>query len=159
MSDSARIAVIPGDGIGIEVIFEASRILHTAVELSQRPIELVEFDWGDDRFLRDGTTLPAGAVEMLKNEFNAILFGAIGDPRVPSNQHAAEILLGLRAKLDLYANVRPVELLDSALTPLKDRAEPDVRFVIVRDIPRGCTPASADSSSGALRMKSRCKRM
>lgn len=137
MSDTAHIAVIPGDGIGIEVIFEASRILRAAVELSGRQIELVEFDWGADRFLRDGTTLPTDAVELLKKEFSAILFGAVGDPRVPSNHHAAEILLGLRAKLDLYANVRPVGLLDSALTPLKDRTEPDVQFVIVRENTEG----------------------
>src|SRR5208282_5810995 len=71
-----------------------------------RPIEFVEFNWGADKYLREGVSLPEGAVEMLRDEFDAILFGALGDPRVPSNQHAADILLGLRFKLDLYVNAR-----------------------------------------------------
>ena len=132
-----HIAVIPGDGIGREVIPEAVRILTAAVERSNREAEFVEFDWGAERFLRDGTTLPAGAVEMFQHDFDAILFGAVGDPRVPSNRHAADILLGLRAKLDLYVNARPVELLDASLTPLRDRSENDIRFVIFRENTEG----------------------
>ena len=104
---------------------------------SNRQAEFVEFDWGAERFLRDGTTLPAGAVEMFQRDFDAILFGAVGDPRVPSNRHAADILLGLRAKLDLYVNARPVELLDASLTPLRDRAEDDIRFIIFRENTEG----------------------
>ena len=99
---AARIAVIPGDGIGKEVTPEAVKVIRAAVMSARRQIEFVEFDWGADKYLRDGVSLPAGAVEMLRDEFDAILFGALGDPRVPSNQHAADILLGLRFKLDLY---------------------------------------------------------
>jgi 3-isopropylmalate dehydrogenase len=132
-----RIAVIPGDGIGKEVVPEAVSILTAAIERANREAEFVEFDWGADRFLRDGTTLPAGAVEMFRREFDAILFGAVGDPRVPSNRHAADILLGLRAKLDLYVNARPVELLDASLTPLRDRREEDIRFIIFRENTEG----------------------
>src|SRR5713226_9781735 len=88
---AARIAIIPGDGIGKEVIPEAVKVLRAAVGPSQLHLEFVEFDWGADKYLREGVTLPAGAVEMLRDEFDAILFGALGDPRVPSNQHASEI--------------------------------------------------------------------
>ena len=97
----------------------------------------MEFDWGADRYLKDGVTLPAGAVEMLQDEFDAILFGALGDPRVPSNQHAADILLGLRFKLDLYVNARPVELLHERLTPLRDRTEKDIRLMVFRENTEG----------------------
>ena len=134
---AARIAVIAGDGIGKEVTPEALKAIRAAVTSARRPIEFVEFDWGADKFLREGITLPGGAVEMLSNEFDAILFGALGDPRVPSNQHAADILLGLRFKLDLYVNARPVELLHERLTPLRDRKEQDVRIMVVRENTEG----------------------
>jgi 3-isopropylmalate dehydrogenase len=134
---SARIAVIPGDGIGKEVTPEAVKVLRAAVAPAKRQIEFVEFDWGADKYLREGVTLPAGAVEMLRDEFDAILFGALGDPRAPSNQHAADILLGLRFKLDLYVNARPVELLHARMTPLRDRSERDVRFVVFRENTEG----------------------
>jgi 3-isopropylmalate dehydrogenase len=74
---------------------------------------------------------------MLQNDFDAILFGALGDPRVPTNQHAADILLGLRFKLDLYVNARPVELLHERLTPLRDRTEKDVRIMVFRENTEG----------------------
>jgi 3-isopropylmalate dehydrogenase len=100
-------------------------------------MEFVEFDWGADKYLREGVTLPDGAVEMLRDEFDAILFGALGDPRVPSNQHAADILLGLRFRLDLYVNARPVELLHQRLTPLHGRTEKDIRLVVFRENTEG----------------------
>jgi 3-isopropylmalate dehydrogenase len=135
--EKARIAVIPGDGIGKEVTPEAVKVLRAVTSPAKRPLEFVEFDWGADRFLKDGVTLPPGAVEMLRDEFDAILFGALGDPRVPSNQHAADILLGLRFKLDLYVNARPVELLHDRLTPLRDRTEKDIRFMVFRENTEG----------------------
>jgi 3-isopropylmalate dehydrogenase len=128
-----RIAVIPGDGIGPEVVREAVRILkHLRVEL-----EFVDFDWGADKFLRDGITLPPGALEMLTAEFDAILAGAFGDPRVPSNKHAEDILLGMRRGLDLYINLRPVRLLDERLTPLANRKTEDIDFVVFRENTEG----------------------
>ncbi|HET9402376.1 MAG TPA: 3-isopropylmalate dehydrogenase [Candidatus Acidoferrales bacterium] len=130
-----RIALIPGDGVGSEVIAEARRALEALPSKSQ--LELEEFDWGADRFLRDGTTLPEGADKMLAEKFDAILLGAMGDPRVPSNKHAADILLGLRFKLDLYINARPVELLDAGLTPLRDRSPRDVNFMVFRENTEG----------------------
>jgi len=134
---AARIAVIPGDGIGKEVTPEAIKAIKAVVSSAGRPIDFVEFDWGADKFLREGVTLPTGAVEMLSSEFDAILFGALGDPRVPSNQHAADILLGLRFQLDLYVNARPVELFHERLTPLRDRTTNDVRFMVFRENTEG----------------------
>jgi len=134
---AARIAVIPGDGIGKEVTPEAVKVLRATCAPAKRSVEFVEFDWGADKYLREGVSLPSGAVEMLRDEFDAILFGALGDPRVPSNQHAADILLGLRFKLDLYVNARPVELLHDRLTPLRDRTKSDIRCVVFRENTEG----------------------
>ena len=134
---AARIAVIPGDGIGTEVTPQAVKVLKAVTAPAKRPMEFVEFDWGADKYLREGVTLPGGAVEMLRDEFDAILFGALGDPRVPSSQHAADILLGLRFKLDLYVNARPVELLHDRLTPLRDRTEKDIRLMVIRENTEG----------------------
>jgi 3-isopropylmalate dehydrogenase len=134
---AARIAVIPGDGIGKEVTPEAIKVIRAALRSARRQIEFVEFDWGADKFLREGIALPSGAVGMLSSEFDAILFGALGDPRVPSNQHAADILLGLRFKLDLFVNARPVELFHQRLTPLRDRSTSDVKFMVFRENTEG----------------------
>src|ERR1700720_3238449 len=132
-----RIAVIPGDGIGKEVIPAAVQVLKAAAAAGGREVALTEFDWGADRYLRDGTTLPSDAVEMFHREFDAILLGAMGDPRVPTNVHAADILLGLRFKLDLYVNARPCVLFDKRFTPLKDRTEKDVNFIVCRENTEG----------------------
>jgi len=136
-SSRKRIAVIPGDGIGKEVIPEAVKVMKAVAAAGGRELALREFDWGADRYLRDGTTLPADAVEMFHRDFDAILLGAMGDPRVPSNVHAADILLGLRSKLDLYVNARPCVLFDKRLTPLKDRTEQDVNFMVLRENTEG----------------------
>jgi 3-isopropylmalate dehydrogenase len=133
VSEKKKIAVIPGDGIGKEVIPQAVKVL----EASGAPLEFKYFDWGADRYLKDSTTVPPDGFEMLGRDFDAILVGAFGDPRVRSNIHAKEILLGMRFQMDLYANVRPVRLLDSSLCPLK-RIEPkDVDFVVIRENTEG----------------------
>jgi 3-isopropylmalate dehydrogenase len=132
-----RVAVIPGDGIGPEVIRESVRVLECLREAHEADIELVNFDWGAEKFLKEGVALPPGALKMLSEEFDAILAGAFGDPRVPSNQHAEEILLGMRRGLDLYINLRPVRLLDSRLTPLRDRSTADIDFVVFRENTEG----------------------
>ena len=132
-----RVAVIAGDGIGPEVIREAIRVLDRARKTHDVGLELVAFDWGADKFLSEGVTLPPGALEMLANEFDAILAGAFGDPRIPSNQHAEDILLGIRRGLDLYINLRPVRLLDPRLTPLRNRQVEDIDFVVFRENTEG----------------------
>jgi 3-isopropylmalate dehydrogenase len=134
---NARIAAIPGDGIGKEVTPVAVKCIQAATARHHRHIEFVDFDWGADKYLREKISLPEGAVDMLRNEFDAILFGALGDPRVPSNQHAADILLGLRFKLDLYVNARPTELFHERFTPLKDRVCNDIRLMVFRENTEG----------------------
>jgi 3-isopropylmalate dehydrogenase len=128
-----RIAVIPGDGIGKEAVPQAVKVM----QATGAPLELTYFDWGADRYLSDNTTVPPDGFAVLSRDFDAILVGAFGDPRVPSNVHAKEILLGMRFKLDLYANVRPVRLLDAALCPLKGVEPKDVDFVVIRENTEG----------------------
>jgi 3-isopropylmalate dehydrogenase len=132
-----RVAVIAGDGIGPEVIREAVSVLERLRETHGVALELTHFDWGADKFLKEGVSLPEGALAMLSREFDAILAGAFGDPRVPSNKHAEDILLGMRRGLDLYINLRPVRLLDARLTPLRDRAQADIDFVVFRENTEG----------------------
>lgn len=135
VSETKKIALIPGDGIGKEVIPQAVRVLEACS--TGAPLEFQYFDWGAERYLKDGTTVPPEGFQILDREFDAILLGAIGDPRVPSNIHAKEILLGMRFKMDLYANVRPVRLLDSSLCPLKGVEPKDVDFVVIRENTEG----------------------
>jgi 3-isopropylmalate dehydrogenase len=132
-----RIAVVAGDGIGPEVTREALRVLRYFNDIKAAALEFVEFDWGAEKFLREGISLPPGALEMLTAEFDAILAGAFGDPRVPSNKHAEDILLGMRRGLDLYINLRPVRLLNDRLTPLVNRKTTDINFVVFRENTEG----------------------
>jgi 3-isopropylmalate dehydrogenase len=128
-----RIAVLPGDGIGKEVIPQAVKV----IQATGANVEITELDWGADRYLRDCVTVPLEGFAMLAREFDAILVGAFGDPRVPTNLHAKEILLGMRFKMDLYANVRPVRLLDASLCPLKNVEPKDIDFVVLRENTEG----------------------
>lgn len=128
-----RIAVIPGDGIGIEVIAEALKVLRALSDLTGKKFETVEFDYGADRYLKDGTSLPKDALDRFRSEFDAILLGALGDPRIPDMKHAVDILFGIRFGLDLYANIRPVKLLDRRLAPLKGAVESDIDFTVFRE--------------------------
>jgi 3-isopropylmalate dehydrogenase len=132
-----RIAVIPGDGIGIDVTRESMRVLRRVNEVFGSGLEFVEFDWGAEKYLKEGISLPPGAFEMFRKDFDAILFGAIGDPRVPDQRHAAEILLALRFGLDLYANVRPVRLFHERLCPLKGVRAEDINFTVIRENTEG----------------------
>jgi 3-isopropylmalate dehydrogenase len=128
-----RIAIIPGDGIGQEVIPQAVKV----IQASGAQVALTHFDWGADRYLRDQVTVPPDGFVALGRDFDAILVGAFGDPRVQTNIHAKEILLGMRFKMDLYANVRPVRLLDAALCPLKGVEPKDIDFVVLRENTEG----------------------
>jgi 3-isopropylmalate dehydrogenase len=128
-----RIAIIPGDGIGQEVIPQAVRVL----EAAGADLALIHFDWGADRYLRENVAVPPDGFATLARDFDAILVGAFGDPRVPSNIHAKEILLGMRFQMDLYANVRPVRLLDASLCPLKGIESKDMDFIVIRENTEG----------------------
>jgi 3-isopropylmalate dehydrogenase len=133
VSQKKHIAIIPGDGVGREVIPQAVNV----VKASGAGVEMTDFDWGAERYLRDGITVPPDGFTALGRDFDAILVGAFGDPRVPSNVHAREILLGMRFKMDLYANVRPVHLLDASLCPLRGIEPKQVDFVVVRENTEG----------------------
>ena len=132
-----RIAVVPGDGIGGEVIPEAVKSLEAVAAASGRGVRTTVFDWGAEKYLASGVTLPPDALEMLQENFDAILLGAMGDPRVPDNRHAADILLGLRFRLDLYVNYRPVRLFHEKLCPLKGVTPAQVDFVVFRENTEG----------------------
>ena len=137
MSQDLRIAVVPGDGIGREVTAEAVRALEAVCSASGLTVRLTHFEWGADHFLKTGITLPEGALTMLQDGFDAILLGAMGDPRVPDNRHAADILLGLRFRLDLYVNYRPVRLFHEKLCPLKGVGPKEVDFAFFRENTEG----------------------
>ncbi len=132
-----RIAVIPGDGIGKDVTAEAVKVLTAVCEVSGRRLDLETLPWSADYYLQTGITLPPNGYDMLRDDFDAILLGALGDPRVADNVHARDILLGMRFELDLYVNYRPVKLLSDALCPLKDRGRKDVNFVVFRENTEG----------------------
>jgi 3-isopropylmalate dehydrogenase len=128
---SPRIAVIAGDGIGPEVIAEAVKVLQAL-----GGVELHHLPWSAEHYLKTGETIPPGGYDLLRS-FDAVLIGALGDPRVQDNRHARDILLGTRFELDLYVNYRPVRLLDARLCPLKDRAPADVDFIVLRENTEG----------------------
>ncbi len=132
-----RIAVIPGDGIGLEVARAGVAVLEAAAAAHDLALDFAWFDLGADKYLREGVTLPDAVFESLRDDFDAIYLGALGDPRVPDLQHAKDILLGLRFRLDLYVNLRPVTLLHPELTPLKGKTPADLNFVIFRENTEG----------------------
>lgn len=131
-----RIALIPGDGIGPEVVREARRVLEAVARSEGLDFELVEWDLGAERYLRDGVTITDEEFRSLAEDHDAILLGALGDPRVPGNEHARDILLGLRFRLDLYVNFRPCVLVAPELCPLK-RVKVPVRLEIFRENTEG----------------------
>lgn len=124
---SHHIAVIPGDGIGPEVIAEAAPVLE------RLGLKLTFFDWGANKWLSEKIGLPKDALKNLSDNFDAIYFGALGDPRIPDMAHGREILLGLRTGLDLYANIRPIELLHNRLGVLKNKTCEDINFTVFRE--------------------------
>ena len=130
-----KIAVIPGDGTGPEVINESVKVLK-ALQDDYLKFEFTFFDFGGERYLKTGETLPDSAIEELKN-FDAILLGAIGHPDVKPGILEKGILLKLRFELDQYINLRPIKLYEGVETPLKDKGPEDIDFVVVRENTEG----------------------
>ena len=130
------VAVIAGDGIGPEVIEAAIPILDRAAAKYSFALNWERLPYSADHFLRTKETLPDTAFHHLRDDVDAIFLGAMGDPRVPGNEHARDILLGLRFRLDLYVNFRPVTLLHADLTPLRLNS-PTIDFVIFRENTEG----------------------
>jgi 3-isopropylmalate dehydrogenase len=133
----SKIAIIPGDGIGADVTREAVKVLACVREETGIALDLVDWDLGAQRYLDTGVTITAAEMAELGSDYDAIFLGAMGDPRVPDNVHARDILLGLRFQLDLYINLRPVRLFDAAMSPLRDVRPEDVDMVIFRENTEG----------------------
>ena len=132
-----KIAVVPGDGIGPEVIAAGMRVLEAVNDAHTLGLQFVHFGWNADEYLRTGISMPPGAMDDIRDNYAAVYLGAFGDPRVPDMKHAADILLGMRFQLDLYVNYRPVKLLNERLTPLKNKSRQDVDFIIFRENTEG----------------------
>lgn len=123
---SKKILVIPGDGIGPEVMSYATELLALLSRKHELNLKFDHVDWGAERWLKEGVGIPKGELEKIPDTYSAILFGALGDPRIPDMAHGREILLGLRKGLDLYVNFRPVKIFHPRLSPLKKQKEIDI---------------------------------
>lgn len=131
-----KIAVIPGDGTGPEVIREGVKVLKASGEKKGIEFEFKEYNFSAERYLETKETLPESALSELK-DFDAIYLGAIGDPRVKPGILELGILLKLRFALDLYINLRPVKLYPNIYTPIKDKGPDEIDFVVVRENTEG----------------------
>ncbi|MCK6514345.1 3-isopropylmalate dehydrogenase [Myxococcota bacterium] len=131
-----HVAVIPGDGIGREVLDEGLKVLRALDARHGLNLRFTHLPYGADRYLATGLTITPEEMSGLR-DYDAVYLGALGDPRVPSNVHAKDILLGMRFQLDLYINLRPCVLLDARYCPLKDRRPEDVRFTVFRENTEG----------------------
>lgn len=129
---SYKIAVLPGDGTGPEVVAEGVKVLKTAAGKFGFTLEFTEFDFGGDRYLRTGEILPDSAADEL-SQFDSIFLGAIGHPEVKPGILEKGILLRLRFELDQYINLRPVKLYPGVETPLKDKGPDEIDYVVVRE--------------------------
>ncbi|HSB36424.1 MAG TPA: isocitrate/isopropylmalate family dehydrogenase, partial [Thermoanaerobaculia bacterium] len=132
-----KIAVVPGDGIGVDVTAEAVKVLDRVARLRGLAFEPVFFPWSADHYLKTGVSIPEDGFDDWARHYDAVFMGAFGDPRVPDMKHAADILLGARFQLDLYVNYRPVRCLDDRLCPLKNYGARDVDFVVFRENTEG----------------------
>ena len=130
-----QIAVIPGDGIGPEVVAASLEVIERAAILEGAQLVFEHLPYSADHYLKTGVTLPEDAFVHLRDGVDAIFLGALGDPRVPDNEHARDILLGLRFRLDLFINFRPVTLLHPRLLALK--SDGPVDFVVFRENTEG----------------------
>lgn len=132
-----KVCVIPGDGIGPEVVNEALKVLDVVEAVFEPRIDLEILPYGADHYLATGETLPPGELDRISTSMDAVFVGALGDPRVPSNAHVRDVMMGLRMHLDLYVNERPARLLAERLSPLKGKRPEDVDIVVMRENTEG----------------------
>jgi 3-isopropylmalate dehydrogenase len=128
-----RVAVIGGDGIGPEVVAAAQETLYTVARCLSRHVQFTPFDLNADAYLSEGRTLSADDLARIRDTCDAVMVGAVGDPRVTDNQYARDILLGLRRNLNLYVNLRPVRLLDPSLCTAREWTSAVPCFDVVRE--------------------------
>jgi len=133
VSKQYKIAVIPGDGTGPEVIQEGLKVLKAAEEKFGFKLQTKTFDFGGERYLRTGEVLPDSAVKEFRRDFDAIYLGAIGHPDVKPGILERGILLKLRFDLDQYINLRPVKLYPGVETPVKNKGPEDIDYVVIRE--------------------------
>src|SRR6202162_5979790 len=131
-----HIAVIAGDGVGMEVIPQAKRVLDQAGRLHQFKLDYYDFDWGSDHYFRHGRMMPADALDLLRPA-DAILLGAVGHPKVPDHVTLNGLLLPIRRAFDQFANVRPAVLYQGVESPLALRKGEQIDFVVVRENTEG----------------------
>jgi tartrate dehydrogenase/decarboxylase/D-malate dehydrogenase len=131
-----RIAVIPGDGIGTEVMPAAIRVLEAAGARTQVRLEQESFPWGSEYYFAHGRMMPADALDVLRR-FDAIFFGAVGDPRLQDNVTLNGLLLPIRRAFDQYACVRPAVLYPGVRGPLAGKKAGEIDFVVVRENTEG----------------------
>ena len=136
-----NIAVIPGDGIGPEVVREGVKVLEAVSNIEGFKAELIYYDLGGERYLRTGETLPDSVLKEL-HHVDTIYLGAVGHPDVKPGILELEILLKLRFQLDQYINLRPVKLYPGVQTPLKDKKPEDIDFVVIRENTEGAYAGS-----------------
>ncbi|MEO5987903.1 MAG: 3-isopropylmalate dehydrogenase [Candidatus Eisenbacteria bacterium] len=132
MTKSYSVAVIPGDGIGPEVVRQGLRVLERVASLEGFKVELTHFPFGAEHYLKTQEVLPDAAFEQIQKQ-HAVLLGAIGDPRMAPGFLEFGIVARLRFGLDLFANLRPVKLYDDSLTPLKGKTPADLDMLVVRE--------------------------
>ena len=130
--NSYRVALIPGDGIGREVLPEGVKVMEAAASRFNFQLNWTEFDWSCERFHSVGEIMPADGVTQL-HDFDAIYFGAVGFPGVPDHVSLWNLLIPMRRDLKLYVNLRPVRLLPGMVSPLRDRGPGDIDYFIVRE--------------------------
>lgn len=127
-----KVPVIPGDGIGPEIIAEGKKVLEAAGEKHNFSIDWIEFSLGAENYLTTGELVSEETLKELSN-YRAIYLGAIGDPRIKPGILEKGVLLAMRFYFDQYVNLRPVKLLEGVWTPLKDKGPKDIDFVVVRE--------------------------
>ncbi len=147
MAKTYKIAVVPGDGTGPEVVAEAVKVLKATADKFKFKVDLTNFDFGGERYKRTGETLPDSAVEEFR-KFDAILLGAIGHPDVAPGILEKGILLKARFELDQYINLRPVRLYPGVETPIKNKGPEDIDFVVIRE-----NSGDAYTGTGGVTMK------
>jgi tartrate dehydrogenase/decarboxylase/D-malate dehydrogenase len=130
--ESVKVAVIPGDGIGTEVIPEGMRALEAAGSIHDVTFEWTEFDWSCETYHKTGRMMPEDGIEQLKH-FDAIYLGAVGFPGVPDNISLWGLLIPIRRNFDQYVNLRPVRLFDGVPCPLVGKKPGDIDFYVVRE--------------------------
>ncbi|MYL60418.1 tartrate dehydrogenase, partial [Virgibacillus halodenitrificans] len=132
-----KIALIPGDGIGPEVVEQGVKVLHAIERMDQGLSFTFEtFPWGCEYYLEKGIMMDANGIDLLQ-KFDAIYLGAVGYPGVPDHISLWDLLLKIRKSFDQYVNLRPVTLLHPSITPLKKRSEKDIDMLVIRENSEG----------------------